>query len=177
MRVFPLILFTLCAGLITEVDAQRRQWTTPEASLRAAMVVNFLRFTRYPKCSGDCSEFSLCVMGNDPFGSAFKSLDGMKLRKQTITIWSFTEKSENIKKCNAIFVSSSPSPDMESLQRELGDLPVLLLAEQRGFLEKGGHINFVPSRKRVAFEVNRTAAQAVNLDFSAKMLDLAVAVE
>lgn len=141
------------------------------------MLLNFLKFTRYPECSDNCSEFSLCIFGNDPFGPAFKSLEGSKLRQHTITTRNFPELSGGLQECDAILVSSSPVPDMKSLLGKLGTLPVLLLAEQENFLQKGGHVNFVPTRNRVAFEVSRTAARAVNIDFSAKLLDLAVTVE
>jgi len=48
-----------------------------------------------------------------------------------------------------------------------------MAGEQAGFLENGGHINFVPGKGKVRFEINLAAAKRHGLTIRSKLLRVA----
>ena len=63
---------------------------------------------------------------------------------------------------------------MPRILQDLGDAPVLTVADTDGFLDDGGIINFKLEGSKVRFEINQQAAERVGIKISSKLLRLAV---
>ena len=59
------------------------------------------------------------------------------------------------------------------LASQIGNAPVLVVAEENGYDQKNVIIALVAQQGRITFKVNRTAAQENSLTVSSKLLKLA----
>jgi hypothetical protein len=72
-----------------------------------------------------------------------------------------------------LFIDSAHDGESRRIIEGLGDASVLTVGEKKGFLEKGGTINFVLQGDFVKFEVNHRAAIRIGLQISSRLLMLA----
>lgn len=80
---------------------------------------------------------------------------------------------EQARDCHVLFIDSAHNGEAQRILERLSGLSILTVGEVRGFLEKGGTINFLLQGDFVKFEVNRRAATRVGLQISSRLLMLA----
>jgi hypothetical protein len=149
-----------------------------EYDIKAAYIYNFTKFIEWPGAKASAqSTFSICILGNDPFGPAidnavadktvggkrivierFPDVDAMRLSAHPIDV---------------LFIGALGPGGLEEALEYTGDLPILTIGETSGFCEKGGVIAFVIRKNRIRFEINRAAAGLSELKISSKLLQLA----
>jgi hypothetical protein len=66
--------------------------------------------------------------------------------------------------------------DLKSLPDQLTGLPVLLISDREGFVNKGGMIGLKIVEKKIRFEINLETASKNNITISSLLLKLAVNV-
>ncbi len=79
--------------------------------------------------------------------------------------------------CHVLFISRSEKSRMSRILQELGEAPVLTVADTDGFLDRGGIINFILEGSKVRFESNQEAAERAGIKISSKLLRLATQVK
>lgn len=159
-----------CAGMaITTATAQ----DLPEYRVKAAFVYNFLQFTEWPDASG--GTLDLCILGSDPFGSDIDVLQGKPVGRRSIAVHR-RGANESLGGCHAVFLSASVGEQMPRALERLRGRPVLTMADANGATRQGVALNMIIVRDKVAFEVNLASARAAGLNFSSKLLRLAVEV-
>jgi hypothetical protein len=147
-----------------------------EFEVKAAYLSNFGRFVKWPTAA-DRGVFSICVLGEDPFGPVLDSMisdeqvDGKRVSVRRVN--SAGEASN----CNIVFISTSEERRLASILAQLGKSPVLTVSEITGFTDHHGIIQFVMDHDRVRFEVNLAAADRVGLVLSSDLLKVATAVK
>jgi hypothetical protein len=130
----------------------------------------------------------LGIIGKDPFGDAFKPLmekpvrdrkfkirrlegfSKLKSQNEDVTVHPETDQ---IKKCDLIFVCSSEQQYTDKILGPLRNERILTIADMENFLEKGGIINFTIEKSKVRFEINVSGAKRANLTIRSKLLRLA----
>jgi len=146
-----------------------------EYQIKAAFLFNFAKFVEWPSSSfsNAAAPLRICVFGRDPFGDELlnitkdKTVNGRKLEvDQGVDL-------EVARTCQILFISSSEKRHMKEILAGLGGTSVLTVAENEGFAEQGGMINFVLENSRVQFEVNRKTAGQAGLKISSKLLSVA----
>lgn len=133
-------------------------------------------------------QITIGIIGKDPFQDAFAPLLERRIQEKKVAIRYFKGFSdlnredqevthhpdtEEIKKCDLIFVCSSEQKYIDQVLRPIRDERILTIADTPGFLEKGGIINVMTEAHKLRFEVNAVAAKRAKLALRSKLLRLA----
>jgi hypothetical protein len=142
----------------------------PEYAVKAAFLYNFALFTDWPPRQGE--ELKLCILGPDPFGPALDELAGKPVHGMRISIVRMA-RLDRIKSCDMLYFGESERGNFRSIQREIGELPVLTVTDAEDLVEAGVMIGMQVEKSRIAFDVNLGASQRAKLVFNSKLLRLA----
>lgn len=147
---------------------------TGEYEVKAAFIYNFTKFIEWPdQASASSEQLLLCVLGEDPFGSALDSLQGREVHGQRIIVSRFDSIPAG-KKCHVLYISASEESHLESLIKRYSSRPgLLLISDIEGFVDKGGSIELSMAEEQVRFEINLKSTRESNLQISSRLLRLA----
>lgn len=165
----------LAAGFPPALSWAHDATASLENPVKAALLVNFARFTEWPADSAQsrAATVSICVLGIDPFGDILeatvvrRSAGGRPLRVES------PDSVEATQACHVLFVANSEAERLPQLLRLLADQPVLTVGETEGFVEHGGVIGLVVVDNRARFDVNLAAAEHRGLSLSSKLVGVA----
>ena len=148
-----------------------------EAQIKAAFVLNFVRYVEWPEraFSSKDSPLTICLIGRDDGAIALAPLDGRKAQDRPIKV-RFDVGPDAAGSCHVAFISETESRRVPTLLRGVKGLPVLTVSDAEGFIDQGGAIGMVRGEQRLQFEVNRTAIERAQLKASSHLLKLARAV-
>ena len=122
--------------------------------------------------TGDTAPFYVGILGNDPFGAALdETVQGEVIGNHKIIVVR-SQKIDDLKNCQMIFVSKSEKPHITEILSDLDSRPILKVSEINGFAQHGGGINFYLDGTKVRFEINLTATQSDGLKISSQLLSL-----
>jgi len=148
-----------------------------EYLIKAAILYNFAKFTRWPAESFDGADapLQLCVFGADPFGAALASIDGKRVGERNLRTRLIADTAE-VRGCHLLFVSASERESFAEVLAATNRAAVLTVADSPDFSRAGGIITLNVVEDRTRFDVNRSAAEQAGLELSAKLLRLADSV-
>jgi hypothetical protein len=170
--LLPALLFL---ALSTGADAQQRQ--LDPATVRAAFVLNFAEYVRWPGDAFPSEDAPLVVAvtpGSD-YEAFFRALHGNPSGSRRLRVVSWAPGS-SLPACH-ILVALDPweSIPQEAIRLSAGR-PILVVSEIPGLAEAGSMINFTPRGSRLGFEVNPTAAEVRGLTISSHLLRLGTVI-
>lgn len=142
-----------------------------EYEVKAAFLYNFARFVEWPEAAQADDTLKICILGKDPFGDAFESIEGRLIRGRRLVVERHTDPGQE--PCDILFVSASERRRLAAILTALKDTPVLTVSEVDGFAARGGMVNFYLDQKKVRFEINVDAVERAGLEMSAKLLRVA----
>src|SRR5712692_793253 len=154
-----------------------QQSTPSEYEVKAAYLYNFGKFVEWPaKVTADGDFFSICVLGEDPFGPIIdrtivgESINGKKAVIKRIA------KPQDALSCRILFISSSEESRLKEILTVVVKTSVLTVSDIPEFTGRGGMIQFVVEANKVRFEVNLTTAEREGLTLSSQLLKVAISV-
>jgi hypothetical protein len=175
------MLLCLSAALPIPTRAQTSPYTPYQ--LKALYLHNFAKYTEWPKevLGDESAPFVLGILGKDPFGKAIEIIEGKPIKGRKLSVKHFSNVQE-VKDCHLLFICSSELDRLPHILKALEKSSILTIAEVEGFLQYSGMINLVAEQKSagsqsVAFEINRAAAEKVNLKLDTQLLKLAKRVK
>lgn len=148
-----------------------------EYQVKAAYLYNFAKFIEWPQ-GAILSEgsFNICVLGHDPFDSAFNNtLTGENIKGKNVVVKRISRAEDGIG-CQILFISSSEETRLKEILQVLAKESVLTVSDMPQFTRRGGMIQFVMDANRVRFEVNLTSAERTGLILSSQLLKVAIGV-
>jgi len=145
-----------------------------EYRVKSAFLYNFSRFVTWPEATlQNHTEFSLCVIGSDPFGAQLDTLIGKTVHSKALMIKRLNSLAM-VDDCQLVYIGEDTTlADVLLLVREQ---PVLTVSDAADFIEQGGIIQFKLVQSKVRFRINMDAANAAGLNISSKLLSLAISV-
>lgn len=146
-----------------------------EYKIKAAYILNFLRFMEWPDSvfAEATSPLIVGVLGTDPFGAILdKTVESEKINGHPIVIERFSSW-DDLGQCHALFISTSEKKSVNKIIRAVGELPVLTISDSEHFSEQGGGITFYIDDQKVRFEINIEALRKADIKASSKLLRLA----
>ena len=170
LRIFvALIIMCIGAGVFADVR---------EYQVKAAFIHKFTLFTDYPENAAGASRrwFRICVPGENPFGEAFRPVEGKMVHGRPLAIRHLPEETgwEVLSTCDVVYLQASvPEIHQRKLVDELQSYPVLTIGEHEDFLHMGGIIRLYKKRSRIVFSVNTVAAKRTGIRFRSQMLRIA----
>lgn len=148
-----------------------------EYQVKAAFLYTFIKFVDWPNPVAGSASRPICmgILGQDPFGGDLESFKGKSAMGRPIVVRYF-RKVEEVRDCDALFISSSEKGRLERILKHLQNNPILTVADHEGAAQAGVMINMVTTGNKVGFEINVAAARRARLFISSKLLKLAKTV-
>lgn len=170
MRALLITVF-IQLGLLPEGLAQAPR-SAEEYALKAAYLYQFTHFISWPANTVPPHYFNICLLGDNPFGSALDNLQQEARKgKQVKTLR--VETAAELEICQVLYISASESQRRDALLGEVTRQPnMLTVSDMAGFAGAGGMIQFVMEGKHVRFAINIEAATQAGLDISSKLIRL-----
>lgn len=157
------LAIAICGVFSIEAFGQQNEY-----SVKAAFLVNFLKFMEWPDKSGP---YIIEVAGKNPFGTYLEGL----VKNSTINgrkVIVVSEKQLNGLVPSIIFVPSSEQERYSDFL-QYRSKPVIVIGESTGFAKKFGAINFIVDHERIAFEINPKLSKASGVKISSRLMQLA----
>ena len=165
------VVVAVTVGL-TSVQAQE---LSREYQIKAAFLVNFIRFVDWPPTStnrASVHSLTVCTLGPDSVRDAFAPIEGRQIRGRTIA-FKHLETGEEISACAVLFVERAAGSGLADLLWNGGGTPLLTVGETNGFIAAGGIIGFVYDGNRLRFEIALDAAERAGINIRSELLTLA----
>ncbi len=147
-----------------------------EYRIKAAYLLNLLRFTEWPDSVPDKGTFAIGVLGADPFGDVLEStVSGKTVHGRPISIRRIRRirSIHDVEDCRLLFIGSAELSGLRFELDRLPDVPILTVGENEKFLDAGGAVSFVLAESKVRFDVNLEALSAAHLKLDAQLLAVA----
>jgi hypothetical protein len=144
--------------------------------VKAAYLYNFGRFVEWPAKAAPDGSFTVCVLGQDPFGPTLDAtLSGETIGGKSVVAKRISGPEES-GSCQILFLSLTEGSHLNKIISTVNKEPVLTVSDMPQFAQRGGMIQFVLEGKKVRFEVNLTATQHAGLTLSSELLKVATTV-
>ena len=157
--------------------AAARAQESLEYSVKAAFLLNFVRFIEWPETAfADAgAPIHICTFIDNPFGDTLEKLvQGETASGRPLAVRNARGPAE-LAPCHMIFVPSSSDDRAAPVFRHSG-APAVVVGESNRFLARGGAVNLFIEGGRVRFDVNLGPIEQRGIRVSARMLQLATHV-
>lgn len=176
MPMSPRLLRTALAAVILWLQTASAAVSSQQLNdqqMKAAYVLNFVRYTDWPEHSlaAPDSPLTVCVFG-DSSAVALAGIAGKSIKGHPVKVRGATT-SDDARSCHVLFVPELDARRFISTLRTLQNTPVLTVGEAEGFVDIGGMIGLVHLDNRLQFEVNLGVIQQAQLKVSSQLLRLA----
>ena len=175
-----LIVIISLSLLLQVVATPARAEAVPAGALEieAAFLVKFTSYVKWPAgtFSRPDAPVVIGIFGRDPFGSVINSIArSYTTNERHVEIRRCTELVQ-LPTCNIVFVAPSAMGRLEEVVTNVAALPILLVGDSPGFLDRGGMINFVMVANKIRFDISRKNCAKAGLEISSKLLKVAHAL-
>lgn len=143
--------------------------TAPEAQLKAAYLVNFLKYIEWP---GTHATMTICLFGRDSLGPYLAGYEGRQISGRELRIRRVTSP-DQLADCQALFIPETEEGRYAAVLRWVDKQAILTVSETDSFTRDGGAISLVRGEGRLQFDVNVDAVNRAGLKASSQMLRLA----
>ncbi len=136
-------------------------------------IYKFTKFIYWPaeKLAGD---FNIGVYGNSPIIEELRLMASIKkaANDQKIVVQEI-EPGDELTQFHIVYIPFSKSRQIRTLSEQIGDNPILLVAEREGMASKGATISFVITNYEILkFEVNVSRLEKQNMSISEDLIKL-----
>jgi len=170
----------LAAGWMTKspvLTAEEPQ--ASEQQVKAVFLINFPKYVDWPAevFAETNSPIVIAVPGETKVAEEIqKIISGRAVNGREITLRRVPS-GDTSGVCHIVFISAAEQQRSPNLLGKLKGGGVLTVGESDDFLESGGIINLARRDRRIALEVNLTAAENARLKISSKLLNVASVVK
>jgi len=162
----------LSIALLLAFSAAWGAEATEPARLKAAFVVNFAKFTRWPETAAG-GEVRICFQSvTDAVGEAMARMSNLRIRSRPVRVQRGVNRLE-LQRCHVIYVGHSDEYQCRQILARLAGSQILTVSELPGFTADGGMIELFPEGRKYRFTVNHDAVAASGLEIDARLLRLA----
>jgi len=146
-----------------------------EYEIKAAYLRFFGLYTQWPGAMGDAKEFTIGVLGKDPFGGVLdrlakeKTVDGKKIVIQRF------KQLVDLKPCHVLFVSKEEP--LAAVVKMTQGSSVLVVGDAEGLAGRGAVADFFISDNKVKVAIDLEAAKSAGLKISSDLLRVAKIVK
>ncbi|MCC7154538.1 MAG: YfiR family protein [Bryobacterales bacterium] len=140
-----------------------------EHEVKAAFVLNFIRFVNWPSTQ---RELIVCQPEESELGQAAgkmmanKLVSGRPVKLLTATL-------DSLPACSVLLIGGDHTRKLTQALAAVDGKPVLTVGESSAFLAGGGMLALLVEDRRVVFEANVAAIRRSGLDISSNLLQLA----
>lgn len=172
-------LYTCGALLCLHFGSVAAQEPLPEYPVKAAFLYRLGQFVTWPPPAFPSTDapFTLCIVGNDPFGPALDEVTrDQRIGERPILVQRLLAWSDEALGCQLLYVASPDAQAVMNLLVQLAGIPVLTVTDASQQDTVRGMVHFVIVERRVRFHIDEAAAARSNLAISSRILSLAESV-
>jgi hypothetical protein len=142
--------------------------------VEAAFLRNFARYVVWPPAAfaGDRAPWSVCIFGDDPFGSVLEQTFQGRMEKGRPFAVLRSVSVEQLNACQIAYFGGATGARQRAALELLRRLPVLTVGHSPEFLAEGGIIRLTAG-ERIEMGINLDQARAASLTIPTKMLEVA----
>jgi hypothetical protein len=145
-----------------------------DRQVKAAFVLNFLKFVTWPPTDAPDRPLDVVVLGADDLAKAVAEASaGQQIGGRAIVVRSVRRTTDIDGVPHLLFIGASERERLPVLLRRFEGRPVLTVGDATGYGSAGVVLNFYTSDTRIRFEANTTAAARAGLQISSHLLRLA----
>ncbi len=174
-RAFQFVTMAMLWVLLGAGILHGQQSNPTEYQVKAAYLYNFAKFVQWPTQATTNDVFTICVLGQDPFGATFEAIAGQSMNGKKVVIERMTKPHEALG-CRILFISLSEEKRLKEILATLNQTSILTVSDMPHFTGRGGMIQFVMAANKVRFEVNLRSAERTGLTLSSQLLRVALTV-
>ncbi len=181
----PLIAL-ISLALLSSSNLLPAQAKPSEYSVKAAYLLNFGKFMRIsPGGKTSPSDFNICVVGENPFGSSLDSItageeiDGRPVRVVLIAKPDLDKPNldrPDSRQCAIAYLSISEEKRMGQDLAAFKDSDTLTVSDSPDFLKRGGMIQLLLVSNHIRFSVDLDPVRRTHLNLSSELLRVAASV-
>ena len=146
-----------------------------EYDVKAAMLLNFARFTDWPDHAG-AATLPICAVSNDAVANEMERvLKGKQVGQEPVE-FKRVKSTNEARDCRVLFFTAAAYKETKVILADNSLQGVLTVGESDSFLRMGGVLVFRTENDRIRFEVSLPARNRQNIRLSAKMLSVASVV-
>ena len=173
-----IVIFSCAMFFSAHVLSQPDQLTSNK--IKVGLIYNFINFTEWPESAyqSENSPYNICIASEEKYPKIFSALATRSIRGRKLQVSQLypNASQEKIIECQLIFIRFESKNAQDYLIEKVGNLPILTIAEENNSEAMSAMINFVNDNKNIAFIINRSKASQSTIQFSSKMLRLALKV-
>jgi hypothetical protein len=142
----------------------------PEYLMKATYLYNFALYTEWPEDTGNT--LNLCLLGEERFGDAINQIQGKLVNQRRLNVYQVSGP-KAVQGCQMVFIGEQKSQYAQRMINSLADTPVLTVTDGFVPLNSGVIVSMVVEERKIAFNINASAARRAKLNISSKLLRLA----
>jgi hypothetical protein len=170
VRLIALLALALLGAGI--VPARAANVSAPE--LKAAFLVNFVRFATWPDDDARArGPILLCMFGDDDVEAFVEQTIKKAPRGDRDMRVRRVNAESPLQECHLLYLSSGAAKQALLLVKSLSRVPTLTVSDLPDFAQSAGILNFFVEEQRMRFVINTDAADRAGLRLSSKLLHLA----
>jgi hypothetical protein len=168
------VLLLLAAGVGFHVHAGEAKPTYSVSAVKAAYLVNFVRFTTWPELPRLPEDpIIIGVLSDREIEDfVFRLVAGQRIQGHPVRVRRVVRDDE-LTQCHLVYLGDIGEEEVRRVVSALGAAPVLTVSAQAGFLDAGGIVAFYSDGSSLRFEINVPALTRSNLVLSSRLLALA----
>lgn len=170
IRSFVLRRLRLALALALLGQSVAHAQEVSEYGVKAVLFYRLTQFVYWPADNKPPTPQTLCVVGRNPFGTAFAQTD-----QNVATVE--TRSNGDLGNCQLVFIPRSEAGNLDSWLSRLDSRRLVSVSDIPGFARAGGMIELPLEGGRVAIVINRRSAQKKGFEFNAQLLRLARVIE
>ena len=143
--------------------------TATEQQLKAAYLVNFLKYVEWPDTS---VHPTICLFGRDVMSGPLSAYEGRLIGGQELVVRRVSSP-EQFGECRILFVPDVEDARFAAVLRWTEGQPILTVSDAEYFARQGGGIALVHDESRLQFDVNLDNLNRGRLKAASQMLRLA----
>ena len=178
LRPFISLFSALMLSLCLCMPVKGEQPFSREYRLKAGLIFNLAQFVVFPDSCGPGApkNFTVGILGTDPFGEEIDILTGKVIQNKAIQIRRYRHIDE-VNDCNMLYIGASKKTGIKWILDRLDTRSILTISDMEGFAEYGGMINMITVNNRIRFKVNLSQVKAAGLRISAHFLKLTTIID
>ncbi len=146
-----------------------------EHEIKAAALYNIIAFTDWPSTAFATPETPLVigVLGRGPVATLLGGMvENETWHGRKVVLQNFATPAD-IQSCHVVFIVGSERGGWPSMRNLFQGRPILTVADEEGFAQQGGVVQFSVDRNKLRLVVNLRSARANGITISSKVLRLA----
>jgi hypothetical protein len=168
-RLIRLLFGTVLAALLAWPVAPPLAEVNSEPQLKAAFLVNFLKYVQWPTVSGPAT---ICLAGRDTLGPYLATYEGRLVAGRELRVRRVAG-ADQTGDCQLLFVPDTDEARFGAVLRWVENQPVLTVSDAEVFTRYGGGIALLRVEGRLQFDVNTEALARAGLKPSSQLMRLA----